>query len=119
MAELEPSEILGAYTLTTAADILKKKSVLQSNNLLKRVAEIYATNGRFRQAARCYQQIAETYSNEVEFKHAIEAYLKSAEYEELESEESSMVVQSMQNAADLIIRYDVEKLVDAIPVIDI
>jgi hypothetical protein len=117
MAELEPSEILAAHSLMTAADILKGKSVLQSNSLLKRVAEICAINGRFRQAARCYQQIAETYNNEVDYRQAIEAYLKSAEYEDLEKEGSNSGAQVMQNAADLIIRYDVERLADAIPVI--
>lgn len=116
MAELEPSEILAAHTLTTAAETMKTQSVGESNELLKKVAELYARNGRFRSAAKCYQKIAESYNNTVEFKLAIDAYLKSAEYEALENEESQIGAQAVQSAADLIISYDTEKLADAIPV---
>lgn len=116
MAELEPSEILAAHTLMTAVDSLKGRSVNKSNDLLKRVAELYSTNGRFRSAAKCYQQIAEGYNNENDYKLAVEAYLKAADFEELENEGSNLGVQAIQNAADLIIRYDTERLTEAIPV---
>ena len=116
MAEFEPTPVLAAHTLSDAANTLKGNSLLQANNVLLRASEIYAVNGRFSSAAKCHQQIAETYDNGIEYKEAIKSYLKSAEYLDLENEESYSSTQAIQKAADLIILYDVERILDAIPV---